>query len=488
MNDDLSDQPQISIIVPVYQVENYIEDCLDSLTRQTYPYLEIIAVNDGSTDGSVALVEKLAQDDARIHIVHKENGGLSSARNAGIKAARGRIIMFVDSDDMLTHDACQKVAKAFENPDAEIVTFGGEAYPPEAGNYWLNKVLSPRNITYAGFDPNILIKESSRPFVWRTALTAEFLKRTSLLFDEEVAFGEDQIFHFMAYPQARCTVLIGDHLYLYRQNRSGSLMQDYAFKQRRRLIEHQNIARAILEGWQQHGWLERWPQEIFSCMLDFLIYDINELEGEERQEFLHRLSAMLTPFLAGRDLNTMKLKKATRTLLQSITQESQQGIEASEIVLQRKQMALFYAEYYGKTAALKTTLRRVRERLPLRQILKFGVVGTAAFIIDYTLLIFLTEVFGINYLLSATISFTVAVIANYLASMRFVFKHKRDLSKRKGFAFFVAGSVIGLGINNLGMWFGVSILMIDYRITKLVVTIAVMAWNFITRKVFLDES
>lgn len=122
----------------------------------------------------------------------------------------------------------------------------------------------------------------------------------------------------------------------------------------------------------------------------------------------------------------------------------------------------------------------------IAQIMKFGVVGVIAFVIDYGLLIFLTEVFGIDYLVSATISFTISVIFNYIASMRFVFSHKEGLSKRREFVIFIILSVIGLVINNAFLWIGVDILGVDYRISKIIVTAIVMMWNFVTRKIFLD--
>lgn len=120
--------------------------------------------------------------------------------------------------------------------------------------------------------------------------------------------------------------------------------------------------------------------------------------------------------------------------------------------------------------------------------MKFGIVGGIAFIIDYGLLIFLTEVFHIDYLVSATISFTVSVVFNYLASMRYVFLHKEGMSRRKEFVIFVVLSVLGLLLNNLLMWAGVEMAGIDYRITKLFATFAVMVWNFSTRKILLDDS
>lgn len=120
------------------------------------------------------------------------------------------------------------------------------------------------------------------------------------------------------------------------------------------------------------------------------------------------------------------------------------------------------------------------------QFMKFGVVGVIAFVIDYGLLALLTEAFGVNYLVSATISFTVSVVFNYLASMRYVFTHKEGMSRRREFVIFVVLSVIGLAINNLCMWAGVELLGIHYLITKIAATAIVMIWNFVTRKIFLD--
>ncbi|MDR2197695.1 MAG: GtrA family protein [Coriobacteriales bacterium] len=122
----------------------------------------------------------------------------------------------------------------------------------------------------------------------------------------------------------------------------------------------------------------------------------------------------------------------------------------------------------------------------LSQILKFGMVGGLAFLIDFGLLVLLTELVGLNYLVSATISFIVSVIFNYLASMRFVFAHKEGLTRQREFAIFVVLSVIGLILNDLIMWVGTDLGGIDYRLTKIVAAALVMVWNFGTKKAFLD--
>lgn len=125
----------------------------------------------------------------------------------------------------------------------------------------------------------------------------------------------------------------------------------------------------------------------------------------------------------------------------------------------------------------------------IEQILKFGVVGAIAFLIDYGLLMLLSQLLGMDPVLSAGISFCVSVVFNYVTSMRFVFTHRDDMSRQREFAIFIVLSVIGLIINELCMIAGVSLLgdsALAVTATKAFATAVVMVWNFISRKKWLD--
>lgn len=122
-----------------------------------------------------------------------------------------------------------------------------------------------------------------------------------------------------------------------------------------------------------------------------------------------------------------------------------------------------------------------------KQLLKFGVVGGIAFIIDYSVLFICTEFIGIYYLVSSLISFLVSTIFNYIASIRWVFDVNQEKSKQKNFVLFLVFSVIGLGLNQIIMWFGVDILHVYYMLVKIGATAIVMVFNFITRKIFLEK-
>ena len=111
----------ISVIVPVYNVEEYLEECLESIKRQTYTDIEVILVNDGSTDGSKEICERYCEKDSRFKLVNQENKGLSGARNRGMLESKGEFISFVDSDDVLKEDMLEQLMKQMTSEDIDIV-------------------------------------------------------------------------------------------------------------------------------------------------------------------------------------------------------------------------------------------------------------------------------------------------------------------------------------------------------------------------------
>lgn len=267
---------KVSVIVPVYNVESYLPYAMQSLLDQTLKDVEFICVNDGSTDGSLEILEMYAKRDSRITIISKENGGLSSARNAGIKASMGEIIMFMDSDDFLDKRACERIWIEFEEYPTDIVVFGANLIPstPRAPSwYWWNLYVEARR--YYAFDPDILFNiPSSKPFVWRQAFSRSFLDRVGVLFDEKVKFGEDIIFQFQVFPFADNISYVPDALYFYRWKRTGSLMATVKQEKDAKVCEHLNIVNKIFGYFSANHLLEKYEHRVFQWALEFLGEDL----------------------------------------------------------------------------------------------------------------------------------------------------------------------------------------------------------------------
>ena len=127
----------VSIIVPIYNIEGYIRECIDSILAQTYPDFELILVDDGSPDNCGRICDEYAEKDVRIKVIHKENGGLTSARNAGLSVAKGDWIMHVDGDDWIEPDMIESLIEAANITEADLVFGDHMKYGPSAGNHKL---------------------------------------------------------------------------------------------------------------------------------------------------------------------------------------------------------------------------------------------------------------------------------------------------------------------------------------------------------------
>lgn len=184
--------PLVSVVVPIYNVEAYVNKCIDSIIAQTYRNIEIILVNDGSTDHSRDLIEKYTID-SRCKIVDKENGGLSSARNAGIKESSGVYLYFVDSDDYILPNTIEQLVTIMQCKDADFCCYGFAFYSM-SGVYRIYSKIKP--ISILGRD-NILYDALLNIHITNTAWSkffkASFLKENNILFNEGI-INEDYLF------------------------------------------------------------------------------------------------------------------------------------------------------------------------------------------------------------------------------------------------------------------------------------------------------
>ena len=183
--------PLVSVIVPVYNVEKYLEKCLDSITRQTYENLEIILVDDGSTDDSGRMIDeyKKGTKDKRIRIIHKKNGGLSSARNAGLELMKGEWVVFVDSDDYISRDFVETLYNLAIKNNAEIATCSFESFSDDGSI--LKKSPSWPNGAMSGTEAINDMFANKRPaYIWLSMFRAELFVKNDILFPEGREFED----------------------------------------------------------------------------------------------------------------------------------------------------------------------------------------------------------------------------------------------------------------------------------------------------------
>lgn len=221
---------KISVIVPVYNVENYLEQCLDSVIAQTLTDIEIICVNDGSEDSSRLILEKYRQKDTRIKIIDKENGGLSSARNAGLKIAQGEFISFIDSDDWIESSMLEKLYNNITNLNTDISICAVNLYDESVQKFDSTNPYFSLGFFNETFDNRVFSYEDVKPFLtdvcvmaWNKLYRKSFLDAAGAKFPEGLIF-EDGPFFFSVFFKTHRVSIIRDLLYNYRINRAGSIV------------------------------------------------------------------------------------------------------------------------------------------------------------------------------------------------------------------------------------------------------------------------
>lgn len=197
-------EPKVSVIVPVYNAENYIKRCLESIINQTYNNLQIIVVDDGSNDNSRNICEDYARLDNRITVIHKVNGGVSSARNLGMDLADGKYITFVDSDDYIESDMIMKLVTLAIEYEADIVMCG--CYKKETDDIVTNKDINTYIQQYSTIEAinDILDKNKFHGYVCNKLFSSDLINNKKLIrFNEDIYVCEDMLFCIECFLNAK---------------------------------------------------------------------------------------------------------------------------------------------------------------------------------------------------------------------------------------------------------------------------------------------
>lgn len=226
---------EVSIVVPVYKVEKYINRCVESLINQSLHDIEIILVDDGSPDRCPELCEQWAKNASRIKVVHKSNGGLSSARNVGLGIATGKYVGFVDSDDDVELDMFEKMLSVAEMHQVDFVMADYQRVEQDGTSFLKTLDIEPGYYNREKIERKIFLNLIMRECVdygpllsvWHCLYRTDFLRRNGLQFDEEVRWSEDNIFSAMAgYRASSFYYMKGQGLYHYHHN-PGTITTSY---------------------------------------------------------------------------------------------------------------------------------------------------------------------------------------------------------------------------------------------------------------------
>ncbi len=276
---------KISVIVPVYNTEKYLDESLRTIENQTLKDIEIICVNDGSKDSSLQILERHAANDKRIKVINKENGGVCSARNAGIRAAQGEYVSFIDSDDLIPEYAMEKAYDNLKKYDVDVVSSGLHMFTD-------GEEIDLSNFKYDPSKVKVCERsENQNPFydmVENTGYIVTKVYKKSLIvnnniwFKEGVTHYEDQLFNLLLFPSVTKMVQDDNVFYLYRINRPGSAATE--FNAKKVLTASTKVSEELVNNFEKfnfergHEWL---VSKIFDFNYNHIVKDTKNIEDKK---------------------------------------------------------------------------------------------------------------------------------------------------------------------------------------------------------------
>lgn len=238
------DNGLVSIIVPVYNAEKYLKDCLNSIIAQSYTNLDIILVDDGSTDQSGAICDAYTEKDTRIRVFHNQNHGVSYSRNCGIKFSKGEFLLFIDSDDIINSIYVEDLMKYSRECDLVIAQIS-DAY--EKNHKIIDRVL-PKTTQMRLFAQDYWKLTSCTWGPWGRLYQKEIIKQAKIFFAEDIQWGEDRLFNFAYYKYVKTYIVAQEARYIYHHRDSMSLSKQFQYR------DDLNIMNQILKQYKEFLW------------------------------------------------------------------------------------------------------------------------------------------------------------------------------------------------------------------------------------------
>lgn len=231
MNLQTNSTPSISIVVPVYNTRNYLTQCLESIKNQTMNNIEVIIIDDGSNDGSEDICNDISNKDKRFTVVHQKNMGLSAARNRGIEIAKGEYVLFVDSDDYIKEDLCERAYTYATENESDLIRFFYEEDTKQGLRFLKKQLTLPHGLIEKDVD-KLKVAYTSGAMVWKFLIKRQLFNNIELRFPLKVIY-EDMDFTTKLALSAKRMFVLHECLYMYRI-RLGSL----SWAQHPNAVEH----------------------------------------------------------------------------------------------------------------------------------------------------------------------------------------------------------------------------------------------------------
>ena len=223
----MSNNLKVSVIIPVYNVEQYLNQCLDSVINQTLKDIEIICIDDGSTDNSGKILEEYAQKDNRIKVIHQKNKGAAAARNEGLYIAQGKYLSFLDSDDFFELDMFERMYNCAEKYNTDIVVCKSKIIDNGIikDNNNIKDFLLPKKEVFSSMDISNYIFQFHTGWCWDKLYKTSFIKEVGISF-QNIKKNNDSFFSHISMINAKRIYVLDKRLVYYRKNRKHSLSEN----------------------------------------------------------------------------------------------------------------------------------------------------------------------------------------------------------------------------------------------------------------------
>lgn len=285
----VSSNPLVSVVVAIYNGADKIERCLRQLRGQTLENIEIICVDDGSTDGSGELLDEIAARDARVRVIHQTNGGAGAARNAGLDVARGKYLSFLDVDDVFKGNMLERGYNLAEQDQLDIVVFRADEYYPETDRYkscaWtIHENLLPDQQPFAGLDVKKDIFKVFVGWAWDKLFLASFVRDKGLRF-QEIRTTNDMLFVFSAVVAAKRIGVMHDVL-VHHCKEEGSLS---VTREKSWHCYHDALC-ALKEQLKQWDLFGRFERDYVNYCVHASLWNVNSLKEPTRSMLIEKLA------------------------------------------------------------------------------------------------------------------------------------------------------------------------------------------------------